>query len=194
MAGSEAEERIRGKAEAALRLALPEARIIHELVLRQGGVRIDLAAVTPDRLVCVEIKSERDVLKRLPEQVKAMRLVADAWFVCCATKHLEEVRKIAGWANAMPETQLDAPGYQMRDLTRDMLKGLCNAPARLEMLWANELHRVAGLGKGTRGFCVRAASDSRTGSEIRRAVCAELRARHFPRADAPIPAKYGLAA
>ncbi len=45
MAGSVAEERIRAKVEAAFRRRWPEARIIHELVLDQGGVRIDLAAV-----------------------------------------------------------------------------------------------------------------------------------------------------
>lgn len=186
MSGSAAEERIRAKAESALRHAFPEARIIHELVLQQGGVRIDLAAVTPNRLICVEIKSERDVLTRLPDQVAAMKRVCDAWRVCCADKHLDKVREIAGWIGAVSETELDTPGYGLMRLERDALEGMCNAPARLEMLWADELRLIAG-GKGARMVCIRAASDGKTGAEVRCAVCAALRARHFPRADPALP-------
>lgn len=189
MSGSVAEERIRAKAEALLRHAFPEARIIHELVLQQGGVRIDLAAVTPERLICVEIKSERDVLTRLPDQVAAMKRVSDTWRVCCADKHIDKVREIAGWLNSVPETELDTPAYRLGRLERDALEGVCNAPARLQMLWADELRRIAG-GRGARMFCIRAASDGKTGSAVRRAVCATLRARHFPRADPIIPWKF----
>lgn len=186
MAGSPAEERIRAKAEAVLRQTFPTARIIHELVLRQGGVRIDLAAVTRDRLICVEIKSERDVLTRLPEQVAAMKLVCDTWRVCCADKHIDKVREIAGWLAAVPESELDTPAYRLVSMERDSLQGVCNAPARLDMLWADELRWIAGT-KGARWYCIRAASDAKTGGEVRRAVCAALRARSFPRADPAIP-------
>jgi hypothetical protein len=183
---SEAEERIRLKCEALLRKAFPDARIVHELVLRQGGVRIDLAAVTPDRLVCVEVKSERDVLDRLPAQIAAMKLVCDAWRVATADKHLDKCRDIADWHRVIGETSLDAPGYGMRELPRDAMHGLCNAPARLDMLWANELRYIAGA-KGPRMSSMIRASDSMTGAQIRRAVCAAIRARSFPRADPAIP-------
>lgn len=186
MAGSAAEERIRVKAETCLRQIFPTARIIHELVLRQGGVRIDLAAVTHDRLICVEIKSERDVLTRLPEQVAAMKLVCDTFRVCVADRHIDKVRDIAGWTRSVSETELDTPAYRLMSLERDALEGVCNAPARLDMLWADELRLIAGA-KGARWFCIRAASDSKTGGDIRRAVCAALRARAFPRADPAIP-------
>src|SRR5438309_664980 len=89
MSGSAAEERIRVKAEAMLRRRFPTARIIHELVLKQGGCRIDLAAVTPDLIALVEIKSERDVLTRLPAQIEAAMAVGDLFAVCVAEKVLE---------------------------------------------------------------------------------------------------------
>jgi hypothetical protein len=195
VSGSEAEERIRGKAEALLRKAFPTARIIHELVLRQGGVRIDLAAVTPDRLICVEIKSERDVLTRLPAQVAAMRQVCDAWRVCVADKHVEKCRPLVGWIGLVSEAELDAPGYRLASLERDAMRGLCRAPDRLDMLWADELRRIAG-GKGTRGHSTISATDSMTGAQVRRAVCSALRARQFPRSDPAIawPETFGLAA
>lgn len=188
VSGSEAEERIRGKAEALLRVAFPDARIIHELVLQQGGVRIDLAAVTPNRLICVEIKSERDVLTRLPDQVRAMKRVADLWRVCVADAHVDKAREIAGWTATIAERELDAPGYRMGDLARDAMYGLCNAPARLEMLWADELRRICCPSRNApRRSCIAAASDSMTGADVRRVVCATLRARPFPRADEAIP-------
>ena len=193
MTGSAAEERIRAKAEAHLRRTFPDARIVHELVLQQGGCRIDLAAVTQDRLVCVEVKSERDVLTRLPDQVEAMRRVCDAWRVCCADSHVDKVREVAGWIGAVSETELGTPAYRLGSLWRDSLEGTCNAPARLDMLWADELRWIAGI-KASRWPCIRAASDSMTGAQVRRAVCAVLRNRSFPRADAPVPLPERLAA
>ena len=81
---SAAEERIRLKAETAMRAAFPEARIIHELMVLQGGCRIDLAAVEPDRLILVEVKSERDVLTRLERQREQATAVADLFRVIVA--------------------------------------------------------------------------------------------------------------
>lgn len=179
---SEAEERIRLKAEAALRAEWPSARIIHELVLQQGGVRIDLAAVTPDRLIVVEIKSERDVLTRLERQIKAARAVADGVLVVVAEKHVEKARPIVGWLGCCAE---DDVTRTVRMETRRVHEATCNAPARLDMLWADELRIVAGT-KGNRSYAIRHASDNMTGAEVRRRVCAALRARFFPRSDAPV--------
>ena len=188
MSGSEAEERIRAKAEAMLREVFPSARIVHELVLEQGGCRIDLAAVTTDRLICVEIKSERDVLTRLPAQVAAMREVADAWLVVTADKHVDKCRKIAGWTRTVSETDLEQDRYNFRrQLFRDAHVGLCNAPARFRMLHAAELRAISCPSKrANRTLCMTAATDSLTGSQVRRAVCTALRNRGFPRADPPV--------
>jgi len=182
---SEAEERIRAKAERALRAHWPEARIIHELMLRQGGCRVDLAAVTPDRLIVIEVKSERDVLTRLERQLTEAREVADYALVAVAEKHLEKARPIAGWLGCCGEDEIgDEIG---RRGWRQSLEATCNAPARLSMLWASELRRVAGTGpKAARGFSILSASDNLTGAEVRRRVCAALRARPFPRADPPV--------
>ena len=92
MSGSIAEERIREKVVAEMRVRYGDARIVHELVLDQGGVRIDVAAVGPDYLAVAEIKSERDVLKRLASQVAAARAVAQAIWVVVAPKHLEAIK------------------------------------------------------------------------------------------------------
>lgn len=224
MAGSEAEERLRAKTEAAMRKRWPDARIVHELMLQQGGVRIDLAAVGPDFLAVAEIKSERDVLKRLADQVKRSVQVADEVWVCFAEKHAEAFRSrllpyyvygppqprkppLTGeWRESKPNPD------RIADLSRCHLfseqdGGLAAWPdghsgylvdgrARFDLLWADEM-RVAlsrhfggaalpGVSsKLTRGFMQRTAVEHMSGREIRRAVCAALRERHFPRADPP---------
>lgn len=188
MAGSEAEERIRAKAEEKLRRVFPTARIIHELMLQQGGCRIDLAAVTEDRLIVVEIKSERDVLKRLDEQYRQAKLVADSILVLLAEKHLDKARDISGWLNTCTENELDR-----FDFERYALQQPCNAPARLDMLWAEELRWVAGTDqRANRTFSILKASEYLTGGQVRKRVCAALRSRPFPRADAPIPLPFPI--
>jgi hypothetical protein len=183
---SAAEERLRIKAEAALRATWSGARIVHELMLRQGGCRIDLAAITADRLIVVEVKSERDVLTRLKRQAEQARVVADGFSVILPEKH---------WRKAWEENHVSILEAGEEDefrlhLQRDQRRAYeatCNAPARLDMLWAEELRIVAGSGaKATRDYSIRCASDSLTGAEVRRRVCAALRAREFPRADPPI--------
>jgi hypothetical protein len=182
---SPAEERIRGKVETALRSAFPAARIVHELVVRQGSCRIDLAAITPTRLILVEVKSERDVLVRLERQYRQAREVADGFLVVTAAKHVEAAREVVGWSSAVDEDTLD------RELAgffhRRVLEATTNAPARLAMLWAGELRTVAETGRtAAREFSIRQAADGLTGVEVRRRVCAALRAREFPRADPPM--------
>jgi hypothetical protein len=184
---SAAEERIRLKAEAALRYAFPDARIIHELVMTQGGCRIDLAAVTPTRLVAVEVKSERDTLDRLARQLEQARAVADAVLVVTVERHIEAVRRsdLAGYLGACLEDEVSTALSSW--ISREVHEAATNAPARLSMLWAGELRAVATEGpRSPRQYCIRKASDGLPGAEVRRRVCAALRARVMPRADPPI--------
>lgn len=184
--GSEAEERIRAKCEAVLRAQYPDARIIHELVVRQGSCRLDLAAVTPDRIAVVEIKSERDVLRRLDKQAKEAREVSDLFRVVVTQKHLAAAREALGWTGVVEEDDF-AREIGTSWATKQFMGTPCNAPARLQMLWSNELRIVAECGpRANRTDCILRASEYFTGSEVRRRVCSALRARHFPRADPAI--------
>lgn len=87
MVGSVAEERIRAKVETALRREFADARIVHELNTEQSGVRLDLAAVRQNAITLVEIKSERDVLKRLQSQLIAAQRITGDVRVYAAEKH-----------------------------------------------------------------------------------------------------------
>ena len=223
MAGSVAEERIREKVVAALRARKPEARIIHELVLTQGGERIDVAAVWPAGLILAEIKSERDTLSRLQAQLRSAGAFECEVWLCLAEKWRPaiEAMQTQGLNHRRAPIRADDPdmrlGYTLisdpnpchvPELSRGDLhvrfetdEGLSpirmhsswmerarslNGRALLNMLWADELRRLTGLGsRASRGTCIVHAQEYMTGSEIRRSVCAALMARAFPRADAP---------
>lgn len=72
MTGSAAEREIRDAVVAHWRQLWPGWRIVHELnVDGQGSNRVDLTAIGPNTLVMCEVKSERDVIDRLGDQMHA---------------------------------------------------------------------------------------------------------------------------
>lgn len=210
MSGSAAEERIRAKAEAMLRRAAPLGRIIHELVLTQGGVRIDLACVTDDAIFVVEIKSEKDTLTRLARQLAASLKVANRTYLCAAPKWTHDIahRQRSQGNERVPcrygWTYAPNPDY-CADLNRATVLieaedgfteprwgyervQTSDSRALLNMLWADELRRLTGKPpRSSRGVCIAWAYEFMTHRTIRRGVCMALRARGFPRADAAVP-------
>lgn len=88
---SGAEAEIRDAVVAHIRVARPEARIIHEInVSTYGPNRIDLIAVDRAEIVAVEIKSQKDKLDRLNAQIKAMKGVAHHVIAAMHEKFLVE--------------------------------------------------------------------------------------------------------
>lgn len=204
MAGSCAEEAIRSELDARLHRMMPDARIIHELVV--GGCRADVAAVEPCRISLFEIKSERDTLERLAEQVRSF-LPASHW--CCvvaARKWFDETPYKTGhprlawplggmgydiWCH--PEPVEDFPAdYRWRIPPRLHLAARRpNTMSMLEILWRDELaaeaakHRISYRSRASKTALMSEMFDLMTGREITAAVCRRLRMRSFPRADAP---------
>lgn len=186
---SAAEARIRDKAERLLRELFPDARIVHEFDL--GGVRLDLAAITPERLVLLEIKSENDTLTRLPRQMEFAHAVGGPVFLCFAPRWREDVRKAGLWrTQRLEETDNGFDGlmphwiqhpdrYDSRALMGLLLKPELFALAK--PYGAKSKHDVPTL--------QHLVHENLTGREIRRGVMAALRARRFGwTCDAPISA------
>lgn len=73
---SDAEAEVRDAVVAHLRQHRPDARIMHEVNASSFGNRIDVLAVDRSEIIAVEVKSAKDKLDRLPDQLKAMRGVA----------------------------------------------------------------------------------------------------------------------
>lgn len=87
---SDAEAEIRSAAVDRLRQLRPDARIIHEICAFFGGTRIDVLAVSPSEIIAVEVKSEKDKLDRLPDQIEGMRGVAHHVITAMHEKFLVE--------------------------------------------------------------------------------------------------------
>src|SRR5437870_5424523 len=68
----------------------PDTRIIPELGLCQGDVRIDVAVVNGS-LNGYEIKSDADTLDRLPAQQEAYSKILDTVMAVAGGRHLEAV-------------------------------------------------------------------------------------------------------
>lgn len=102
MAGSSAELAIRDAVVPRLRQLFPEGRIVHELNTRgQGSSRIDLASISEDKVIAVEIKSEKDKLDRLGHQINDFTRCSDWLIVAAHRKHFADYRE-AGWRQDVP--------------------------------------------------------------------------------------------
>lgn len=92
---SNAEGEIREAVVSALRRYRPEARIIHEIYMGGGVNRADLMCVGRDELITVEIKSERDKLDRLPDQIDTMRKCSHIAIAALHRKFMPEPETLA---------------------------------------------------------------------------------------------------
>jgi hypothetical protein len=213
MAGSASEREIRDAVVDQLRKEYPSARIIHELNCGHGSNRIDVAAVTPDRIIAVEIKSQRDTLSRLADQTRAFKQCSHRVIVCAHEKFFEDFaynnglpgfrarpeltsKKCAGsdlWLYPKPDGQPTREYYDWRrERTGTSIFDAPDTRGVLKLLWTDELRSVAQWG--------RVAASARapgyklayhlwqhlTGDEVVKATCALLRARPFAEADPPL--------
>ena len=187
-----------------LRAEYPSARIIHELPLRYSSNRIDLAAVTEDAIISVEIKSSKDVADRLEAQLRSFQPISARMIVALApvwnvklpmleksfrggtfyapqyTEAQEIIQRVGGareiWTVDADAGLIDVTDRGYRD-SRPWLARM------LHMLHVSELVEIAARHRCWSGkrpvheTLVAACHDLMTGREIVGAVCAALRSR-----------------
>lgn len=202
-----------------LRARWPGARIIHELPLRYSSNRIDLAAVTETQIISVEIKSSHDVIDRLEAQLRGFLPISARLIVALAPKWNEKLAPIitktptcTSYRFQRTQTQeiiervgnraievwtVDAAGGTIDVTDSGSYRGRAVRPYEmLHLLHVEELVEIATKhrcwsGKRPRHFdLVEACTDLMTGREVKKAVCAALRARDAfaEGTDAPIGA------
>lgn len=192
---SQSERSIRNAVVSRARALWPDARIVHELNVEHGQVRADVAAVTPDQLILFEIKSERDKLHRLSNQLRQFGPVCHHVIVAAHEKwcggsqlpngdvdpiirfaghgHLWVYPRVHFWSKPWPPT-VPWPHRMLR------------------LLWTEELRDVAssfqidGANRRSGHDLCRDLALTLTGQQIEHAVCATLRQRPFAEADPPI--------
>lgn len=68
--------------------------VVDELNILRGAVRVDVAVITPGRLIGYEIKSDFDSLVRLQNQIAAYDQVFDRNYLVCGNKYAERALKM----------------------------------------------------------------------------------------------------
>lgn len=196
---SSEEWRMRALIVPELRKRWPGARIIHELPLRYSTNRIDLAAVTEDKIVAVEIKSSRDVTDRLEAQLRGFAPVSHRIIVALAPKWLARgegaweseteclIRRATAAFSRAAVWQVNADSGCIGFPSYGDFERRENRPwasRMLDILHVEELkdiaarNRCASFGPRARhDDLVGALNDLMTGREMTRAVCRALRAR-----------------
>jgi hypothetical protein len=211
MSGSFVEREIRNTVIDKVRQLRPNSRIIHELnTAGTGSPRADLAVVGLSEILLFEIKSEKDVLKRLDHQWKAFSQCSHQTFLVLDKKFfVEKIYANGAGSRYDPSDALTAIlGSHVKDFVwpypeplrnsnRYMdqtwkIKGLYNTPntrAMLNLLWKAELVSLCvNLGLPYRSNdnmmkLVERIILGATGRQITEGVCAALRTRPFAEAD-----------
>lgn len=208
MSGSDAEREIRTAVVDWLRKKRPNARIVHELVV--GSCRADLAAIDLETITLVEIKSAKDNLNRLERQVREFNPSCHRLIVVADRKWFETFNYLDGSSvgirpkpalvslghNSLwcyPEVKQDefSNGLPWR-LPSLIFKAEPRAANLLSLLWRIELldeakgHGLLVNSRTTRPTLIKEMAWGMTGQQVARAVCRQLRTRHFPMADTAV--------
>lgn len=165
---SSVEREIRNTLIDKLRALRPDSRIIHELnTAGTGSSRADVAAIGKEEILLFEIKSEKDVLKRLASQRAAFeprshktfyvldkKFFVEEPFISLDSKSIvmcPELTEIMGYGGIVRDHIWRYPEPHAKDYFRDHTwkinpkKSLFMTPAArpiLNMLWHSELREV----------------------------------------------------
>ncbi len=162
----------------------PNARIVHELVV--GENRVDMALISPDRIIGIEIKSSKDVLDRADAQVKTFVSHLQTVIVAVAPKHRHPKH---GWLPNWSGADTVECGEKVEAKHCAFKENRLITTPMLHLLWADEARNVAARLRISHSksaplySIVPEIARKATGDEIVREVCRELRARDaFPKA------------
>ncbi|WP_426747243.1 sce7726 family protein [Myxococcus faecalis] len=131
----------------------PHARVVEELGLRAGRVRVDVAALELCELTAWEIKADTDNLRRLPGQVAEYSAVFDRCHVVAGARHLQlAAGAVPSWWGVLRVRQ-DAGGWALEVLREGRPNPAPSAEASLELVWRDELLALLQSRGAARGLC-----------------------------------------
>ena len=110
---------------------------IEELGISQGRSRIDIAVVNGE-LHGYEIKSDRDSLRRLPDQVEFYSRVVDKATLVVGDRHLEESSALVPewWGILRVESRVR--GLQFKSIRRSRRNPKVEPRSLVELLWRDD--------------------------------------------------------
>lgn len=116
----------------------PDTRILHELGLRHGAARIDIAVVN-GIVHGFELKSDLDNLRRLPNQIKVYSSVLDKVTLVVGSRHAKEAeRMVPQWWGIKVAVVGARGGFDFADIRRAAKNPLQDTVAVCRLLWREE--------------------------------------------------------
>lgn len=117
----------------------PETIILEELGLKHGRTRIDLVVIN-DRLHGYEIKSDRDSLKRLPEQINIYSSIMDRVTLVVGYRHAYNAFKILPewWGVKLAEKDEESGAVSISDARLPTDNPGVDINAIVSLLWRGE--------------------------------------------------------
>lgn len=116
-----------------------ETIILEELGLKHGKVRIDLVIIN-DRMHGYEIKSDRDTLKRLPEQIQIYSSIMDRVTLIVGYRHAYNALKMIPewWGVRLAEQNNKSGTVVLSDARSPGNNPRVDIIAVVSLLWRNE--------------------------------------------------------
>lgn len=152
----------------------PDTRVVEEMGLWSGSVRIDIAVINGE-LCGYELKSDRDTLERLPLQASIYSQVFDRIDLIVGERHLRHVAEhIPTWWGTMRAT-MHNEGVRVERVRECCLNPAPNPLMVARLLWREEALSIldrCGLVDGFRGKRVKMLHE-RLASELEYPVLAQ---------------------
>jgi len=124
--------------------AQPDTLIVEELGLVNAKARVDIAVLN-GYLHGFEIKSGRDTLDRLPEQLEIYSGSLEKLTIVCADRHLKRVRKMAPrWVGLVKATRGPRGGIHFEGVRRAGRNPNASPSMIAHLLWRAEAAEVLG--------------------------------------------------
>lgn len=120
----------------------PEHKIVEELGINHGSVRADVAVIN-GMMDCYEIKSDRDTLSRLPEQIRAYNAVFDKVTLVVGFAHLYEALEMIPdwWGVTIAKTDKQG-GILLNNIREANYNTNKDKDAIARLLWREEALRI----------------------------------------------------
>ena len=163
-------------------------RFFEELCI--GKSRADAILVQENKITGFEIKSDKDNLLRLEDQMKDYTRFCDECYIVTGDKHLEEIPLVVPEFYGIIRIYLDEDDKVKLEVIREAGKDPNESKRRkikhqMSLLWRDEITRIAKANKikpisnKSKPKIAMMLADNMEYDELRRAVCEELMERDY---------------
>ncbi len=163
-------------------------RFFEELCI--GKSRADAILVRENKIIGFEIKSDKDNLLRLEDQMKDYTRFCDECYIVTGDKHIEEIPMVAPEFYGIIRIHLDDEGASHLEIMRPATKDPKESKRRkikhqMSLLWRDEITRIAKankikpISKKSKPKIAMILADNMEYDDLRRAICEELMERDY---------------